>query len=234
MTGWREDSRAFTFEFNQRGHQRYIVAEVDAETGGIRSLIDEQSPTFVYYNRNFRYDLEDGKEILWISERDGWRHLYLIDGKNGQVKQQITKGEWVVREVEKVDEENREIWFTASGLKEGEDPYQVHYCRIGMDGTGFVDLTPESANHRVVFSEDRQYMVDRYSRPDFPGGTVIRKGSDGSVVAELPEVDIKELLQTGWQMPEVFHAKGVRPIGQSNRRRITATYQLLCSKPFLP
>lgn len=208
LTGWREDSRAFTFEFNQRGHQRYIVAEVDAETGGIRSLIDEQSPTFVYYNRNFRYDLEDGKEILWISERDGWRHLYLIDGKNGQVKQQITKGEWVVREVEKVDEENREIWFTASGLKEGEDPYQVHYCRIGMDGTGFVDLTPESANHRVVFSEDRQYMVNRYSRPDFPGGTVIRKGSDGSVVAELPEVDIKELLQTGWQMPEVFHAKG--------------------------
>lgn len=208
QTGWREDSRAFTFEFNERGHQRYRVAEVNAESGEIRTLVDEQSPTFVHYNRNFRYDLEDGKEILWISERDGWRHLYLIDGTTAQVKRQITKGEWVVREVEKVDEENREIWFTASGLQKGEDPYHIHYCRIGMDGKGFVDLTPEPANHRVVFSEDYRYMVDCYSRPDFPGKTVIRKGSDGSVVAELPEVDVLDLLQAGWQMPQVFHAKG--------------------------
>ncbi len=154
------------------------------------------------------YDLEDGKEILWISERDGWRHLYLIDGKNGQVKQQITKGEWVVREVEKVDEENREIWFTASGFERRRRSLSGTLLPDWYGRYGFCDLTPESANHRVVFSEDRQYMVDRYSRPDFPGGTVIRKGSDGSVVAELPEVDIKELLQTGWQMPEVFHAKG--------------------------
>lgn len=208
LTGWRADSRAFTFEFNQRGHQRYIVAEVNAGSGEIRPLIDEQSPTFIHYNRNFRYDLKDGKEILWISERDGWRHLYLIDGEKGEVKRQLTKGEWVVREVEKVDEENGKIWFTASGIEKGEDSYQVHYCRIGLDGTGFVDLTPEPANHHAVFSEDRQYLVDRYSRPDFPGGTVIRKGSDGSIIAALPEVDIEDLLQTGWQMPEVFQAKG--------------------------
>ena len=79
LTGWRADSRAFTFEFNQRGHQRYIVGEVAAADGTIRHLIDEQSNTFIYYNNNFRYDLNDGKELLWISERDGWRHLYLID-----------------------------------------------------------------------------------------------------------------------------------------------------------
>ena len=78
LTGWRKDSRAFTFEFNQRGHQRYIVGEVDATDGSIRHLADEQSKTFIHYYQNYRYDLNDGKEMLWSSECDGWRHLYLM------------------------------------------------------------------------------------------------------------------------------------------------------------
>lgn len=151
LTGWREDSRAFTFEFNQRGHQRYVIGEVSAADGSIRHLVDEQTKTFIYYYNNYRYDLDDGKELLWISERDGWRHLYLIDGTNGQVKQQVTKGEWVVRQVDYVDETNRVVYFTASGFNKGEDPYNLHYCRINLDGTGFTDMTPENGNHRVTF-----------------------------------------------------------------------------------
>lgn len=208
LTGWRKDSRAFTFEFNQRGHQRYIVAEVNAESGAIRPLIDEQSPTFIYYGRNFRYDLDDGREILWISERDGWRHLYLIDGTNGKVKQQVTKGEWVVREVEYVDEANRSIEFTASGFNAGEDPYNLHYCRIGFDGSGFIDLTPENGNHLAVFSKDRAYFTDVCSRPDQPFVSRVRQGKDGKVIAELQRADIRALQARGWQMPEVFCAKG--------------------------
>ena len=207
LTGWREDSRAFTFEFNQRGHQRYTVAEVNAENGHIRPLIDEQSPTFIYYGRNFRHDLNDGKEILWISERDGWRHLYCFDGETGEVINQVTKGEWVVREVEYVDEANQTILFTASGLHAGEDPYNLHYCRVNFDGSGFVDLTPENADHYVVFSKDRNYFTDVYSRPDMPYVSVVKR-ADGSQVAEIQKADIRDLLVTGWRMPEVFCAKG--------------------------
>ena len=146
LTGWREDSRAFTFEFNERGHQRYVVGEVNAESGAITHLADEQTKTFIYYNNNFRRDLNDGAEMLWISERDGWRHIYLHDNK-GKIKQQITKGEWVVRGVNYIDQENRVIYFTASGFVPGEDPYNIHYCRIGFNGKGFTDLTPENGNH---------------------------------------------------------------------------------------
>ncbi len=208
LTGWRSDSRAFTFEFNQRGHQRYVVAEVDAETGKIRALIDEQSPTFIHYGRNFRYDLKDGKELLWVSERDGWRHLYRIDGTTGKVINQVTKGEWVVRDVDEVDEKNGVVWFTASGFVPGEDPYHIHYCRINIDGTGFKDLTPENGNHRVSFSKDRKYFTDVYSRPDQPHISVLKQLPDGKVVTELEKSDIGDLVATGWQMPEVFCAKG--------------------------
>ena len=208
LTGWREDSRAFTFEFNQRGHQRYVIGEVSAADGSIRHLVDEQTKTFIYYYNNYRYDLDDGKELLWISERDGWRHLYLIDGTNGQVKQQVTKGEWVVRQVDYVDETNRVVYFTASGFNKGEDPYNLHYCRINLDGTGFTDMTPENGNHRVTFSADRSYFTDVYSRPDLPPVSQLKRTSDVSVVAGLQRCDVSVLQAEGWQMPEVFCAKG--------------------------
>lgn len=208
LTGWREDSRAFTFEFNQRGHQRYVIGEVSAADGSIRHLVDEQTKTFIYYYNNYRYDLDDGKELLWISERDGWRHLYLIDGTNGQVKQQVTKGEWVVRQVDYVDETNRVVYFTASGFNKGEDPYNLHYCRINLDGTGFTDMTPENGNHRVTFSADRSYFTDVYSRPDLPPVSQLKRTSDVSVVAGLQRCDVSALQAESWQMPEVFCAKG--------------------------
>jgi len=208
LTGWREDSRAFTFEFNQRGHQRYVIGEVSAADGSIRHLVDEQTKTFIYYYNNYRYDLDDGKELLWISERDGWRHLYLIDGTSGQVKQQVTKGEWVVRQVDYVDETNQVVYFTASGFNKGEDPYNLHYCRINLDGTGFTDMTPENGNHRVTFSADRSYFTDVYSRPDLPPVSQLKRTSDASVVAGLQRCDVSALQAESWQMPEVFCAKG--------------------------
>lgn len=208
LTGWRKDSRAFTFEYNQRGHQRYIVGEVNASDGSIRHLVEEKTPTFIHYYQNFRYDLNDGKELLWVSERDGWRHLYLIDGSNGQVKQQVTRGEWVVRQVDYVDEPNRVVYFTASGFNKGEDPYNLHYCRINLDGTGFTDMTPENGNHRVTFSTDRQYFTDVYSRPDLPPVSQLKHTADASLVAGLQKCDVGLLEAAGWQKPEVFCAKG--------------------------
>lgn len=207
LTGWRKDSRAFTFEYNQRGHQRYMIAEVNATNGNIRPLVDEQTNTFIQYYRNFRYDLNDGKEILWISERDGWRHLYLIDGTNGNIKQQVTRGEWVVRDVDHVDETSRTVYFTASGFNKEEDPYNLHYCRINLDGTGFMDMTPENGNHHVTLSADRCFFTDVYSRPDLPPVSQLKRTKDASLVTVLQQCDISAL-PAGWQMPEVFCAKG--------------------------
>ena len=207
VRGWRKDSRAFTFEFNQRGHQRYIVGEISAQTGAITHLVDEQTKTFIHYNKNYRYDLKDGQEMIWSSERDGWRHLYLFDNK-GNIVRQITKGEWVVRNVEYVDEERGFIYFMASGFNKGEDPYNQHYCRIKIDGSGFEDLTPEPANHRITASKDRAWFVDTYSRPDMPVLSQLKKTTDGSLVSVLEKSDITDLLATGWKMPEVFMAKG--------------------------
>ncbi|MGH7462607.1 MAG: DPP IV N-terminal domain-containing protein, partial [Longimicrobiales bacterium] len=92
---WRKDSRAISFEYNQRGHQVYRIIEVDAKTGAARAVLSEEPKTFfTYSNKRYRYDLKDGAEVIWMSERDGWNHLYMYDGGTGRVKHQITKGNW--------------------------------------------------------------------------------------------------------------------------------------------
>ncbi len=206
---WRKDSRAFTFEYNQRGHQVYRVLEVSAATGAIRPLVEEQSKTFIDYSgKRYRFDLADGKEIVWASERDGWNHLYLIDCATGKVKKQLTKGEWVVRNVVKVDTTSRSVLFAASGKTPGQDPYFIQYYRVKLDGTNLVTLTTEDANHIATFSPDFQTFVDTYSRVDMPPVTVLRSAADGSVLVELEKADISEWEKAGWQTPEVFTAKG--------------------------
>ena len=214
---WWKDSRGFTFEYNQRGHQVYRVIEVDAETAKARALIDEKSPTFFYYNllgeglsggRRYRHDLNDGKEIIWASERDGWEHLYLYDGVTGKVKNQITKGEWVVRMVDRVDEDKRQIWFQAGGMNPGQDPYFTHYYRINFDGTGLTRLTEADGNHTVTFSSDRKYYVDTWSRVDLPPVSQLRRADDRKVLMDLGKGDAAALRAAGIRPTEVFVAKG--------------------------
>lgn len=208
LTGWREDSRAFTFEFNQRGHQRYVVGEVSAVDGKIRHLADERSDTFISYINNFRHDLYGGAEMLWMSERDGWRHLYRMDGKTGEVKNQVTRGEWVVRKVVYVDAGQQKVYFMASGFNKKEDPYNQHFCSVNFDGTDFRDLTPENGNHKITLSKDRKYFVDVCSRPDLPPVSVLRKTDEKKAIVTLEKCDVSDLMALGWQIPEVFCAKG--------------------------
>jgi len=206
---WGEDSRAFTFEYNQRGHQVYRVIEVDANTGTARALINEECETFFEYSgKKYRNDIADGKEIIWMSERDGWNHLYLYDGTTGRVKNRITKGNWIVRNVDRVDVDNRRIYFRASGMYEGKDPYFINYYRINFDGTGLTAFTGGDGNHSISYSRDRIFYTDTYSRVDMPPVSELRRSSDGKLLMELERADITDLLKTGWTMPEVFVAKG--------------------------
>ena len=206
---WKKDSSAVTFEYNQRGHQLYRVIAIDAATATARTVINEESKTFFCYSgKKFRQDIDDGREIVWMSERDGWNHLYLYDGATGTMKNQITKGNWPVRSVVKVDDKTRQIWFSASGMHPGKDPYFVEYFRINFDGTGLTPLTTAEANHAATFSTDMKYFVDTYSRVDLPPVTELRRSADGSLVMELEKADITELTKAGWKAPEVFVAKG--------------------------
>jgi hypothetical protein len=228
---WREDSRSFRYTKVDRGHQRYRLIEVNAETGATRAIIDERTETFIWTAHpealalSILNPLEKTDEYIYVSEVDGWRHLYLLDGAEppegeapavasegkqlfAKLKSQITKGDFVIRGIDRIDEEQRQIWFHACGKNAGEDPYFVHYYRVNFDGSNFVALTEGDGQHSVTYSPTREFLIDSYSRVDAAPSHALRRSADGSLVIKLEDADITELAKSGFKPSEIFVAKG--------------------------
>ena len=205
---WTPDSREVTMEYNRRGHQLYQLLAMNAATGRLRTIVEERANTFVNYSRLWRQFIHHGQQLLWTSERDNWNHIYLYDVSKGNVLHQVTRGEWCVREVQWVDEQQGRIYFSASGVNKDEDPYFVHYYSIGLDGKNMRCLTPAPANHNAIYSYDHRYLADTYSTVSTAPVTELRDASDGRCVSTLETADISRLRREGWQAPEVFKAKG--------------------------
>jgi len=211
---WRQDQRHFAYQKVDRGHQRFRVIEVDSHTGRARNLIDERTETFIWtaHTENLGLQLvtwlDKSDDLIYASERDGWRHLYFVDGAKGEIRNQITKGPWVVHGIDVVDEDAQQIWFYAGGRNTNQDPYFVHYYRVNFDGSDLVALTEDNGNHSVQYSPDRRWLIDTYSRVDTPPVHELRRTSDGTLVCPLEKADIRDLVARGWAAPEVFVARG--------------------------
>ncbi|MBN1224705.1 MAG: DPP IV N-terminal domain-containing protein [Candidatus Aminicenantes bacterium] len=221
---WSEDSSSVYFIRSERGDKTKILCEADSATGMTREILEERGDTHVELNLmigmppNVRI-LSGGDEIIWYSQRDGWAHLYLYDGKTRKLKNRITQGEWVVRDILNVDEKDRWVYFTASGKEDGRDPYFRHLYRAKLDGSNLQLLTPEDADHEITaiemagtlkmsvhFSPTGKYFTDTYSRMDLPPVTVLRS-RDGKLIRKLEEADIGKLLEAGWKFPKPFKVK---------------------------
>ena len=164
---WSNDGKRFLFQKTDRGHQRFRVFEVEAQTGKTRTILDDKADTFISTTYgSFIYYTGGNDEIIYASERDGWKHLYLIDVAAGKIKNQITSGPWVMREVTRVDEVKRQVWFRGSGRNPDQDPYLIQYYRVNFDGSGLTALTEGNGNHTVRYSPDEKYLIDTYSRVD--------------------------------------------------------------------
>lgn len=204
---WFPDSKSFHYDYNERGFKAMEIRAVDAETGEQKVLLREQSGQYVDPGESFSRFIEGTGEILWTSERDGWNHLYLYDGRTGKLINQLTQGPWVVHRIAAVDEKNRKVYLLAGGREKDEDPYQTHLYSVGLDGRGLTLLSSEDASHNASVSPDFAYYVDSFSRPDLPGASILRRTKDGSEVRVLVKGDATDLLATGWKYPEPFRGK---------------------------
>ncbi len=232
-----------------RGDEALINAEREAGNAGssqgsagaspyrveVKVLIKERSDTFVDYSqKTYLNFLEKRGEILWLSERDGWDHLYLVDAQTGELKRQLTRGEWNVRGIERVDEEAGVIWFWAMGIHATQDRYHRHLCRLelGAPASGpaseskgsagaspnragsetgapsVVTLTAADGDHALQWSPDHRFFIATWSRVDQPPVHELRDAITGAVLCKLEEADAREIIESGYQFPERFVAKG--------------------------
>ena len=197
---WSPDGTTLAFVSSSRDHKQAKFRIANVATGDVRDVFEEVVPTQYESGQgsaNWKY-FPATNEAIWYSERDDWGHLYLYDLKTGKVKNQITKGNFVVTRVLKVDESARTIFFEANGREAGRDPYFSHFYRIDFDGKNLKLLTPEDGNHQITLSTDGKYFVDNHSKPDVPPVAVLRDMS-GNQVAELEKADITRLKAAGWK-----------------------------------
>jgi len=199
---WSPDAKTLGFVSTSRDHKKENLRIADAANGNIRDVYEETTATQFESGQgevNWRY-LPASNEFLWFTERDGWGHLYLYDLATGKLKNQITKGDFAVWRVLKVDEKNRVIYFLAGGREEGVDPYFGQFYSVGFDGKKLSRLTPENANHDISLAPNGNYFVDTYSTPDTPPVSVLRDMT-GKSIANLEKTDISRLTATGWKPP---------------------------------
>ena len=204
---WAADGRSFTFIYNQRGHQLLRLIAIDVATGTPRVVVEESSATFVdYAHKTWCHWLSDG-QMLWMSERSGWNHVWLVDVATGDL-QPITSGRWMVRRVEQVADDTRTLILRVMGLDADQDPYHEHFVRVAIDGGEPLRLTAGDGTHELLWSPDGRWYVDTWSRVDLPPVRELRRSDDGGLVVELGRADATPLVEQGWTWPERFSATG--------------------------
>jgi dipeptidyl aminopeptidase/acylaminoacyl peptidase len=205
---WSSDASQLAFVSTSRDHKVETFRIADAATGDVRDVLKEEVSTFYESGNgavNWRY-LPATKELIWFSERDNWGHLYLYDTTTGKLKHQITRGDWNVTQILRVDDKDRMIYFLGVGREKGRDPYFQFLYRVRLDGAGLTLLTPEDGNHEVALSASGGYFTDSYSKPDVPPVAVLRD-SAGKLIATLEKADISKLAAAGWKPPEPITVK---------------------------
>jgi dipeptidyl-peptidase 4 len=244
---WSSDGRHVFGLASSFGSRDAALVDVDVNTGETRTVVKESSPTslsfntFVYNIANVRI-LGGGREAVWWSERDGWGHLYLYDIATGELKRQMTSGPWLVRDIIRVDQDRRQVYFTATGREPGEDPYYRHLYRVSLDGGTPIDLTPGAADHAFEaplngfiaaflggaiddgqkVSPSGRYVVDTTTTVDQPPVTVLRATESTDVVATLEQADASAVFAAGWHAPGAPVDQGRGWPHRHQRRRLSA------------
>ncbi len=191
------------FNTRSRDRKRIHICVADINTGDVKTLIKEELNTYVEVRPLVLFNNE--QEILHWSERDGWAHFYLYDNE-GNLKRQITQGEYHVEGFTNLDEKERILYFKAHGVTKNQDPYYEHIFRINLNGTGLKNLNPGDYNTITSMSDSNKYFVSNYSRVNTVPKSELRNNS-GAVIMNLEEADLSQLMATGYKFPEPFKMK---------------------------
>lgn len=204
---WLPDNRRLSVQTMNRAQTELDLYFVDRTSGEPKHIMTEKDEGWVNINDDL-YFLDDGKSFIWQSERDGYAHLYRFD-MDGQLVNQITKGEWALRSsggvfwlrqsVAAIDKKKGWIYFTALE----KSSIERHLYRIKFDGSNMERLTDADGTHRINFSPNAEYFFDSFSDIHSPPSLSLYK-NDSSLKYNLAASN-KKLMETfEFQYPELF------------------------------
>ncbi len=176
-----------------QNHLEMLLA--DATTGNSKTIITDSDPDWVDIQDDIQF-LKNKDEMIWTSEKSGFRHIYLYD-YSGKLIHQLTSGNWEVSAVAGVSEETEYVYFY--GTK--DSPLQQNIYRVKLDGTGFQRVSDKPGWHDADFSPDLKYYIDFFSDVKTPTQTILRN-ADGSLIRVLEKDQINALEDYHMTYPE--------------------------------
>jgi dipeptidyl-peptidase-4 len=197
---WLKKSGQLLASYSERGYKKETLKHVDLNTGIEQIIVEETSKTNI---DNFWFrKLEEKQKVIFLSERSGWRQLYMVDLKTNKTTA-LTNGNYYINSVVYTDEKTQAIYFLASGKETNSNPYHQQLYKVDFSGKTTL-LTPELAHHEVRFSEDGKHFVDNYSTISIPTKTVLRVTKSGRVLTKMTNANVDEVISEGWKAPETF------------------------------
>ncbi|NVO85746.1 S9 family peptidase [Hymenobacter terrestris] len=195
---WTKVPNLLSIRRMNRLQNKLEILHADAKTGQSTVVLTDTDAAYVEVNDDLRY-LEGGKQFLFTSEKDGYRHLYLYD-MNGKLVRQLTKGNWEIASIEGFNEKKGEVYFTSTE----ESPLQRHLYRINLKGKGKTRLS-EAGNgvDAVNISPDTKYYLNYHSQAGDPTVVSLRTGQDGKLVKVLEDNDALRQKLTGYTLSKL-------------------------------
>ena len=200
---WLGDANRLFVTRSSRDLHRIDICSYTIGQDTLCPIIEERMNTYIEVRPLSA--VNDGKELIQWSERDGWAHLYLYDDK-GTLKRRLTEGAWHVHQILKVDEKARKVYFTGMGREKGENPYYQHLYAVSLDGGEVKLLDKGDFFHTPQMDDACRYFVDNFSRVDTVPETALYDCL-GNKIMTLETSDFSQLLANGYKFPETFKVK---------------------------
>jgi len=199
---WLGTNEEFYISRSSRDLKRIDIVAVNID-GSTRTIVEERSN--VYLDIKKPYFINNGKQFIHWSQRDGWGHFYLYN-TDGTLVKQLTSGEFNCGDITGYDPTSNQFTFTANGKEEGEDPYYLHHYALSVNGGMPKLLNKGDYDHQVSVSESGKYFVNNYSRVNtIPASELYN--SNGQLIMKLEEADLSQLFAAGYKFPEPFKVK---------------------------
>lgn len=185
---WLPDAKRVSFQRQSRDQRRLDLVAVDVASLRQQTLLSESSATWINLHDDLRF-LKNEDAFVWASERDGWKHLYVV-GLDGRVRRALTEGAFDVDKLLALDEKSGKVFFSSNI----DDPLQAQVYTVRLDGSDAARATRISQDegwHEAVFGDNAGAWIDTFSNPATPPQVSLRR-ADGSHIAWIEHNELKE------------------------------------------
>jgi dipeptidyl aminopeptidase/acylaminoacyl peptidase len=198
FAGWNEAGTAAILVSRSNDFKRRWIHTVTADSGRV-SLIEELTDTaWVGGPCNGCAGWYDGGRRVWyVSEADGYAHLYTANA-DGADRKQLTSGKWEVMSVQ-LSNDGRSFFMTTNE----PSPFEQHFYRVPVNGGARERLTPKKGGHAVTLSPDQTMMADVFSTANRPPEVYLQRTAPNAEASQLTESPTKEWLSFAWKNPEI-------------------------------